>query len=87
MMISCYDATFLISKTEIDRISTKDKINLKLHLMGCKYCRRYKNQVRLISETIKKAKNNIEKGNYFYSLSPKQKSDIQSIINNSQKKS
>jgi len=45
LMLSCEEATFLASKSQHMGISLKEKINLRIHLFTCKFCKRYKIQI------------------------------------------
>ncbi len=86
-MINCNEATYLISRSELEKISCSEQISLKIHLLGCKYCLRFKQQVKIISNHIAKSKEYLEEGKFLYSLSPKQSEDIQKSIENLLKKS
>ena len=85
-MINCNEATYLISRSELEKISCSERISLKIHLLGCKYCLRFKKQVKIISNQITKSKEYIEEGKFLYSLSPKQNEDIQKSIENQLKR-
>jgi len=50
-MISCHDASFLISKKEDTRLTFSEKIKLKMHLMGCYLCRRFQKEIAMLSES------------------------------------
>lgn len=52
MMISCEHATHLIDKEQYTKISFKEKFDLKLHLMTCKFCRLYKVESHIINGAI-----------------------------------
>lgn len=52
-MISCDEATFLISKKQDAHLNWSEKLQLKMHLMFCKFCKRYDRQIGLIDRTIK----------------------------------
>jgi hypothetical protein len=49
---NCKKATFLIDKMEVGRISLREHIELRIHLIGCSFCRLYKKQSRAISEMV-----------------------------------
>ena len=59
-MISCEKAAFYISKTQDDRLTCKEKTDMHLHLVGCKFCRRYKKDVDLLSYYIEKFRTDSE---------------------------
>ena len=52
MMLSCKDATFLLTKNEYQKLNLKENLQLKMHLMGCKFCRAFEKQNKIISEKI-----------------------------------
>ncbi|MBN2347766.1 MAG: hypothetical protein JXJ22_02945 [Bacteroidales bacterium] len=86
-MLTCYDATFLVTKEEVDTISTAQKINVSIHLMVCIHCRRYKHQLKTITSNIKSIQNSIDSGHLFYHLSPDEKANIQQLLENKTKTS
>ena len=77
MMISCEKATFLISKSEEEKLSCKEKYQLRVHLMGCKFCRRYKKEIQYLSNALDKFKDPTILTN---KLSPGKKKGIQENI-------
>jgi len=54
-MLSCDTATLLITKGEFTRLSCVEQMQLKMHLAGCKFCRRFKQQSEFISYAMKQA--------------------------------
>lgn len=52
-MISCDQSTYLISKKQDGKLNLKEKFQLWMHLMFCKFCRRYDKQIEIIDSTIK----------------------------------
>ncbi len=54
MMITCEQASFLIDKEQYTPLSLKEKINLNMHLLTCKFCRLYKVESHLINNEIKR---------------------------------
>lgn len=52
-MISCDEATYLSSKGMETNLSLKEKINLKIHLLSCKACRLFGQQVEEMENKIK----------------------------------
>ena len=58
VMLYCDRATFLATKNEVEPLGCIQQMQVKLHLMGCKFCRAFSEQSKIISkelETIKKA--------------------------------
>ena len=54
MMITCEQASFLIDKEQYTLLSAKEKFNLRMHLLTCKFCRLYKIESHLINNEIKR---------------------------------
>ena len=50
IMLDCDHATFLITKSEFEKLGCVQKIQLKMHLAYCKFCRRFAQQNKIISE-------------------------------------
>lgn len=51
-MPCCKDATMLVEKRLQQPISFIERMGLTLHLLICKYCRRYAKQSRLIDAAV-----------------------------------
>jgi hypothetical protein len=50
---NCKKATFLIEKKLIGRITLREHIELRIHLLGCSVCRVYKKQTGKINEMVR----------------------------------
>ena len=55
----CKDATYLTTKQKYYGLSVSEKGLLKFHLLTCKYCRRFVNQVNTIDKMLLKNVHNI----------------------------
>ncbi len=53
VMLNCDTATLLITRSEFEKLSCTDQIKLKMHLAGCKFCRRFKKQSEFISYALR----------------------------------
>jgi hypothetical protein len=51
---NCRKATFLIEKKQEERLTMREKLELKIHLAGCSICRIYEKQSVLIDLMMKK---------------------------------
>ncbi len=51
---NCRKSTFLIEKQQISTISSREKMELKMHLAGCSICITYMQQSRLITQMASK---------------------------------
>ncbi|MCR8559207.1 hypothetical protein KXD93_16235 [Mucilaginibacter sp. BJC16-A38] len=52
VIYNCKQATFLIEKKSMGKISFREAIELRIHLYGCSFCRIYKKQSRVINEMV-----------------------------------
>lgn len=53
-MLSCKDATRLISQSMDASLPVTKRIGVRIHLLICIYCTRYEKQLRLIRETLRR---------------------------------
>lgn len=56
IMLTCDEATLLATQDSIDKINGIKKVQLRMHLMGCKFCRTFVEQSEMISEQLQKEK-------------------------------
>ena len=52
IIYNCKQATFLIEKKSIKKLTFREAIELRIHLFGCSFCRLYKKQSRVINEMV-----------------------------------
>ncbi|ATP58221.1 hypothetical protein CPT03_17985 [Pedobacter ginsengisoli] len=50
---NCRKATYLIEKQQIGRITTREKLELKIHLAGCSICKTFQRQSILINHMVR----------------------------------
>jgi len=50
---NCKKATFLIEKKMLSRITFREHIELRIHLLGCSVCRVYGKQSRIINDMVR----------------------------------
>ena len=53
-MLSCKDATQLISESMDTSLPVGKRIGMQLHLLMCKFCARYERQLLLIREAVRR---------------------------------
>jgi hypothetical protein len=56
IMLNCDQATLLATQNSIDKISCLKKVQLQMHLLGCKFCRTYVEQSKQISVQLDQEK-------------------------------
>ena len=49
---NCKQATFLIEKKQLKRLTFREEIELRIHLTGCSVCRLYKKQSAMINNLV-----------------------------------
>ena len=57
---SCKEATGLVSDSMEEKLPWKSKLGLAMHLLMCKWCRRFKQQVRQIRTLIRKTQTEVD---------------------------
>jgi hypothetical protein len=79
IMLNCDQATLLVTKAGVDKIGCVKNIQLRMHLMGCKFCRTFARQSELIADQLNKDKV-IDSEKLKVHLSVDQKDRMQSVI-------
>jgi len=85
IMITCKEATFLISKDQQDELKSSEWFKLKFHLMMCRYCRRFSVQIAFIHKAIKRMRQRVEKQGVEMHLTDEQKQRMRQKITSQQK--
>lgn len=52
IIYNCKQATFLIEKRELTKLSFREVIELRIHLYGCSFCRLYSKQSVVINKMV-----------------------------------
>ena len=76
-MMNCKEATLLIVKKQEGKLSWGDKIRLRFHVMMCKFCKLFENDVQLIDGHIHDC---IEEYNIDYRMSEPDKNHIKNEL-------
>ena len=50
---NCRKATFLIEKKQLETLTLREKLELKIHLAGCSICRTFQQQSIMINQMVK----------------------------------
>lgn len=61
-MLSCHQATFLVSKKQETKLTIRESIQLNVHLMMCDMCSLWKIQTDSLTEIIRKESGKLEDG-------------------------
>ncbi len=83
LMISCEKASMLISKSQDQDLTFQEKVNLQMHLAGCKFCRRYKKDIQILTDNLKNYRQITEEQKQQLQLTPEQKEKIKEKLFNS----
>lgn len=59
-MLKCKQASQLISQGLDKKLSGRERFGLKMHLLMCRYCRRFSQQLHKLNVVISSMKKNIE---------------------------
>ena len=59
LTLSCDEATRLTSAAMDRRLSPVERIGLRLHYLCCRFCRRYRRQLRLIRDLLRRCEDHI----------------------------
>ena len=62
-MLSCKQASQIISQSLDKPLTMRERFALKLHLIICKYCKRFSQQVQTLRVAIKQMISSIENNN------------------------
>jgi hypothetical protein len=52
IIYNCKQATFLIEKKALTRLSFREAVELRIHLYGCSFCRIYSKQSHVINQMV-----------------------------------
>ncbi len=52
-MLTCKEATRLVSEAQDRRLGLSDRIGLRFHLLICSLCRRYARQIQFLTDSIR----------------------------------
>ena len=53
IIYNCKQATYLIEKKSVGKITFRESIELRIHLYGCGFCRLFSKQSKMINEMVK----------------------------------
>jgi len=81
-MITCKQATQLISDKLDQNLNLWQRLNLKIHLLLCHYCRKYARQIGFLHSASTQLDQHIE-SNDQHALSPESKQKLKTAIKDS----
>ncbi len=80
-MISCDEASFLISRSYDDKLTFRQKFKLKMHLLSCYLCRRYEKQLAQLNDAVINYKGSCEHTHCEHTLTKEAKVKISQHVN------
>jgi len=83
LMISCEKASFLVSKSQDEKLTCKESLDMHMHLAGCKFCRRYKKHIDFMTDRINNYEAYTVEEQQIMHLTDQQKANILKHISNS----
>jgi thioredoxin-related protein len=75
-MLSCEDATCLISKEIHEKLTGKERIRLTLHLWSCKFCSRFKRQINYLHRVVRQLKSDADSGIIHFTMTREIRSQV-----------
>jgi hypothetical protein len=51
--MSCEKTSFLIEKRELSKLSFREKISMRIHLLWCKLCKKYESDSKVLGKILK----------------------------------
>ena len=81
IMLSCDKATYLITRNEYEKLNYTNRVQLSMHLVACKYCRRFAEQSEYITEQLNKLKDP-KSQDFSICLTENQKNKLNTAIEN-----
>lgn len=82
VMPNCQEVSLLTSRAMDEKISLKEQVGLKMHLLVCKWCRRYSKQVNLIRDIVRQQASRVKstKSQTGANLSPGARDRIEKVL-------
>ncbi len=81
LMLSCDEATMLITRSDFEQLSSIKQFKLKMHLASCSMCRNFKQQSSIITSQINVMKKDLDANKMRVALSDDSKKNLQNLIN------
>jgi hypothetical protein len=81
LMLSCDEATMLITRSDFEQLSSIKQFKLKMHLASCSMCRNFKQQSSIITSQVNVLKKDLDTNKMRVVLSDDSKKNLQDLIN------
>lgn len=80
-MLSCDEASFLMSKKYDTKISFRERFRLRMHLFSCYLCRRYEKQLTQLNRVVDDFKNSCDHSACQHSMPNEAKGKTMELVN------
>jgi len=80
IMLSCNEATLLITRSEFEKLCNIKRLKLRMHLMSCKLCRNFQKQSSFITAQLEGMKKEFDAGSLKLALDDQKKSRLEELI-------
>lgn len=78
--ISCEEATFLMTKKKHEALTVRESVDLKIHMIGCRFCKIYEKQWEFLMVGFDKMKTGDDIMGASLKLTPVQRAKIQDAL-------
>jgi len=51
--MSCEKTSFLVEKSELSKLSLKEKLSMRIHLLWCGLCKKYRSDSKMLGKILK----------------------------------
>jgi hypothetical protein len=79
-MLTCKDASRLVSEGQERSLHLRERWGLRLHLWICVNCRRFERQVRLLRRALRRLARHVQTGTQGPDLSPEARERIRAAL-------
>ena len=79
-MLTCKDASRLVSEGQERSLHLRERLGLRLHLWICVNCRRFERQIRLLRRALRKLARRVETESQGLDLSPEARERIRTAL-------
>ena len=86
-MYSCKEVTQMVSESLDHKLPLVQRIGIRIHLMMCKFCSRYRKQLQILREAMRLQEKYLEETKPSLTLSPEARERIKLSFINSLNKS
>ncbi len=79
-MLTCKDASRLVSETQDRPLGIWERLGLRLHILMCVNCRRFERQIQLLRKVVRKSTSHAEQDPQGPNLTPEARERIRKAL-------